>query len=115
MKELDIDNILKEFILGDMDIENLSEVIDERLFTLRQQPEMTSEQERLSTLELFIHEIKEGFRSRDELLEYIRSEIERISEHFVTTITINSSATSEFQTIYRAIPVMDYPLVLELA
>ena len=116
MKEFDFDKILKEFISGDIDMENLSEKIDERLFLLRQKPEMTPEQEHLSNFELLIHEINEGFRSRNELLEYIMSEIEsKISEHFVTTITINSSSSSEFQTTARAIPVRDYHLELSLA
>jgi hypothetical protein len=111
MKELDITNKLKEFISGNIDIEDLSEVIDERLFKLRQKPELTFEQERLSNLELYIHEVKEGYRNWDELYEYILSEIEsKMSEHFIKTITLNLSSTSEFQTITRAIPVKDYHL-----
>jgi len=116
MKELDVEKILKEYLSGNISLQYLSDVIDERLFVLRQKPEITTEQERLSNLELLIHEINEGFRSRDELFAYIMSEIERkMSEQFVTTITINSTSDSEFQTIARAIPVMDYHLELAVA
>ncbi len=116
MVSLQIIERFKDLIAGIIDVEQLSEMIDDRLFELRQIPEVTDEQEYLSNLELLIHEAKEGFRSWNELYEYISLEIEsKTSEQIVTTITINSSASSEFQTIYRAIPVMDYPLELVLA
>ena len=109
MKELEIVDKLKEFISGSIDLENLSEVIDERLFELRQKPELTPEQEILSNLELYVHEAKEGYRSWDELYEFMLTIIERdISDHFVKTIPLNTSSISEFHTINRAIPVKDY-------
>jgi hypothetical protein len=116
MKEFDIDNILRELISGDIDVEDLSEIIGERLFKLRQKPDLTSEQELLSNLELYIHEAEEGYRGWDELYEYIFSIIKRsMSEDFVKTVTLNTSSTSEFQTTTRvAIPVKDYRRDLSL-
>jgi len=116
MNEFNIDNLMKEFISGDIDIENLSEVIDERLFILRQKPEITSEQELLSNLELYIHEAKEGYRSWDDLNVFILSIIERsISEQNSTTVILNTYANSELITVSRgAIPVKDYHLEFSL-
>lgn len=109
MQELNIVDKIKEFISGGIDLNNLSELIDESLFELRQKPGLTPEQENLSNLELYIHEAEEGYRSWDELYEFMLIMIERdISEHFVTTIPLNTSSISEFQTVNRAIPVRDY-------
>ncbi len=111
MKKFDLDSILQEFVSGDINLEDLSEVIDERLFELRQKPEVSPEQERLSSLELYIHEISEGYRNLDELYEHAFSEVEnKLSERFIKTITLNSSTNSEFQITTRAIPVKDYRL-----
>ena len=111
MKKSTIVDKLNDFISGTIDVEALSEVIDERLFKLRQKPDLTPEQELLSTLELYIHEAEEGYRSWEELYEYVFTVIERdMSDRFVKTIPLNTSSTSEFQTITRAIPVRDYPL-----
>ena len=111
MKKSTIVDKLSDFISGTIDVEDLSEMIDERLFELRQKPDLTSEQELLSDLELYIHEAEEGYRGWDELYEYIFSIIERsLSEDSVKTITLNTSSTSEFYTISRAIPVKEYRL-----
>ena len=111
MKKSIIVNKLNDFISGVIGVEDLAETIDELLFKLRQKPDVTPEQELLSNLELYIHEAKEGYRSWDELYEYIFSIIERnMSEDVVKTITLNTSSTSEFHTITRAIPVKDYRL-----
>jgi hypothetical protein len=115
MKQSEIIEMLKDFLSGKMLRGELSEKIDNRLFDLRQKPNLTSEQELLSNLELYIHEVMEGYRSWDELYEYMVSIIEHnMSEHFVKTITLNTSATSKFQTVTRAIPVKDYRRDLSL-
>ena len=112
MERLKIIERFKDLIAGIIKVEQLSEIIDDRLFELRQIPEVTDEQEYLSNLELLIHEAKEGFRSWNELYEYIFSEIEsKTSEQIVKTITINSSSSSEYLTTAKA-PVKDYHLSL---
>ena len=101
--------LLKDFLASNIQIDELSETVDDWLFDFRQKPESTPEQELLSNLELYIHEAKEGYRSWDELYEYMLSVISRdISERFVTTITLNTSSISEFCTTSKAIPVKDY-------
>ena len=109
MKKFKIIDELNDFISGAIDVKALTAVVEERLFKLRQKPDLTPEQELLSSLELYIHEAGEGYRSWDELYEYVLSIIESdISERFVKTITLNTSSTEEFQTISQAIPVKEY-------
>jgi hypothetical protein len=112
MQQFSVDNLLKQFISGDTNIEDLSEIIDERLFILRKALEVTSEKEILSNIELLIHEANEGYRSWDELYEYVLSIIERfISEQNSTTVILNTYITSESTTVKRdASPVTDYRL-----
>ena len=110
MQEAEIKEKLVDFLSGNIQLDELNEVIDERLFELRQEPDLTDEQEILSTLELIIHETEEGFRSLDELYASIMNVIElHNSEKTVTTIELNTSSSSEAITIVRgASPVRDY-------
>jgi|GEM_PF-6964585 len=67
-------NTIKEYISGKIDLDQLSAIIDDRLFDLRQDPDtMTEEQSVLSNIELLICEIKDGFRTTSELEEYTRT------------------------------------------
>ena len=67
-------NTIKEYISGKIDLDQLSAIIDDRLFDLRQNPNsMTKEQSVLSNIELLICEIKDGFRTTSELDEYAKS------------------------------------------
>lgn len=109
MEKPEIIEIAKRFIFGEINIEGLTDEIDEKLFELRQTPELTNEQAILSNIELLIHEAAEGHRNWDELDELLFALIENdTSEQFVTTITLNSSVSSEFSTVSRAIPVVKY-------
>ncbi len=110
MDQEEINDKLSGYISGNIQIDELSEIIDEWLFDLRQKPDFTTEQEILSNLELYIHEAREGYRSWDELYEYVLSIIERkFNEQYSTTIIFNTSANSESIIINRgAIPVKDY-------
>jgi len=66
-------NILKKYLAGEINLKELCETIDERLLSLRQEsPELTKEEEFLSGIELICEEIKDGFRTKDELDEYIK-------------------------------------------
>ena len=110
MQETEIKEKLIDFLSGSIQLDELNEVIDDRLFELRQKPDLTDEQELLSTLELIIHETEEGFRSSDELYATIMNVIElNNSEKTVTTIEFNTSSSSEASTIIKgATPVRDY-------
>lgn len=117
MKEVEIKEKLIDFLSGDIRLDELSELIDNRLFELRQKPNLTDEQKLLSTLELIIHETEEGFRNSDELYATIMSAIAiNDSEKTIRTYTLNTSASSEVNpVIIGANPVRDYRPELQFA
>ena len=110
MEEAEIKEKLVDFLSGNIQLDELNELIDDRLFELRQKPDLTDEQELLSTLELIIHETEEGFRSSDELYATIMNVIElNNSEKTVKTIALKTSTSSEVSPIIMgANPVRDY-------
>lgn len=111
MDRIEVVNVLKDFISGSIQAEDLNKVIDDWLFELRREPDLTSDQELLSNLELYIHEAQEGYRSWDELHDFTLSVIQRnLSEIYVRTVTLPSSTTSSAGTATQAIPVKDYRL-----
>jgi len=60
-------NTLSLFIAGNMIISKLERAVDDRLSELRRSPEMNTEKRVLSTIDLYLHEIHEGFRSNASL------------------------------------------------
>jgi len=111
MDQAKVVNVLKDFIAGRIQANELGDIIDDWLFELRQTPDLSDEQRLLSTLELYLHEVQEGYRSWDEVNELVLSVIERnLSDYYVRTITLQSSATSPVVTITRALPVTDYQM-----
>ena len=98
---------LKDFLTGRISLAQLRNFIDDRLFDLRQTPDMTEEQVLLSHLELIIHECAEGLRSDVELFELIRL---TVLPELVTTIDISPETYTASQTItFAAAPVKEYP------
>lgn len=111
MDRIEVVNVLKDFISGSIQAEDLNKVIADWLFELRREPDLTSDQELLSNLELYIHEAQEGYRSWDELHEFILSVIPRnLSGIYVRTVPLPSSTTSSVDTITQASPVRPYSL-----
>ena len=67
-------DILKKYLDSNISLEQLRDIVDNRLFALRMQsPELTEEGEFLSGIELIIEEVKDGFRTEADLAEYIKS------------------------------------------
>lgn len=64
---------LSEFVVGELSIMELNEAIDGSLLELRQNPEMTEEKERLSKIQLFLHEVLEDLRPESDLTVLIQS------------------------------------------
>ena len=58
---------LAEFVTGEIEMPDFKQLVEERLFELRQSPEMTEEKNVLSTIELLLHENEEGMRGEDEV------------------------------------------------
>lgn len=116
MVRKEVIDALNDFISGSLDIKDLSDLIDEWLFELRREPDLTNDQELLSSLELYLHEAQEGYRSWDEFRDLVFSIIQRnLSDYFVQTITLPSSYSTELDTITQAIPVRDYSLNASVA
>lgn len=71
--------ILAEFITGDINVSQLREYIEERLFELRRKPETTEERELLSSVELCLHEFDEGYRDLFEVYSHVQSILDNIA------------------------------------
>ena len=65
--------LLGGFLSGLAGFEELSAAIDDRLFELRQNPQETDEEHFLAGIELTVCEVKDGFRKRADLEEFVRS------------------------------------------
>ena len=104
-------DVLKNFISGQIQVGDLYKVIDDWLYELRRDPDLTPDQELLSKLELYLHEAQEGYRAWEELYDLAVSIIQRnLGEINVRTVTLPSTTTSNAGTVTHATPVRDYPL-----
>jgi len=64
---------LAEFATGEIEMLDFRQLIEERLFELRQSPEMTEEKSLLSSIELYLHEAEEGIRAESEVYAQVQS------------------------------------------
>lgn len=65
--------LAKGFLEGNLSLETLTKAIEDRLFELRQIPEVTEEQHILSKIELILHEASEEYRPISDLYKYLES------------------------------------------
>jgi hypothetical protein len=66
--------IIKKYLTGTITLKQLREIIEERLFELRETfGEVSDEEDFLSGIELFIEEVKDGFRAKEDFIEYLKS------------------------------------------
>jgi hypothetical protein len=86
--------IVAGFVSGDMSLPEFSRFVEERLFELRQQPEMTDEKMALSSIELYMHEAEEGLRDKAEVYSHVRFILDDILAKLTST-TYSSPALSE--------------------
>jgi len=70
--------MLAEFVTGDINLTELKGYIEERLVELREKPEMTEEKELLSSVELCLHEVDEGYRTMPEIYGHVQSILDNI-------------------------------------
>lgn len=103
---------LEDFIKGKIKLAQLNHFVEERLFELRQIPEMTEEKRVLSTIELYLHEISEGQRSEHELHTYVQSIlgatipvkiIPQAAEGFLDEFEMPSTSTTSTEIIQSVI------------
>ena len=69
--------LLASFTSGELSISEFQETIDELLFDLCLSPSMSAKKEFLSTIQLYLHEIDEGFREEFEMHMLVRSILDR--------------------------------------
>ena len=55
------------FISGNITVPRLEKMVGSRLSDLRRSPQMTPERSALASIDLYLHEMKEGFRDKSEL------------------------------------------------
>ena len=58
---------MAEFIAGEIDLPKFKQIVEERVFELRQNPEVNDEKRFLSGIELYLHEAEEGLRDKNEV------------------------------------------------
>jgi len=89
--------VLARFISGDITPPVLQRIVDSRLSELRLKPVVSEEREVLSTIELYLHEMAEGFRSKEDLYTFVSTTLDRmISRH-----TDSAGATEHKRCVVR--------------
>ena len=73
-------NTLSLFIAGNMTVSKLEKAVDDRLSELRRSPEINPEKRILSTIDLYLHEMHEGFRDEAELYGFIRAALDETTQ-----------------------------------
>jgi hypothetical protein len=63
---------LAEFVSGEIGLPEFRQLVEERLFELRQSSEMTDEKRVLSSIELHLHEAEEGLRNEGEVYAHVQ-------------------------------------------
>lgn len=82
---------LAEFVAGDVELSEFERLVEDRLFELRQNPEMTEEKRVLSSIELLLHEVEERLRDESEVYAIVQFTLDNI---------IRTRLTSEDKTEY---------------
>ena len=69
---------LAEFVNGDIELQDFKQLVEDRLFELCQNPEMTDEKRLLSGIELYLHEAEEGLREESEVYGQVQFILDNI-------------------------------------
>jgi len=83
---------LAEFVTGDINVSAFRQFVDDRLFELRQNSEMTDEKRTLSSIELYLHEAEEGLRDKSEVYACAQSILDTIVLQTLKSEDINRLA-----------------------
>lgn len=70
--------VMAEFITGEIELPRFKQILEERLFELRQNPEVTDEKRFLSGIELYLHEAEEGLRGKNEVYAHVQFILDNI-------------------------------------
>jgi hypothetical protein len=94
---------LAEFVTGEINLPKLKQFVEERLFELRQNPEMTDEKRILASVELYLHEAAERLRGESELYSHVQLILDNI---------ILARPTSVGETVYFSPNPQKLPYIL---
>lgn len=83
---------LAEFVSGEIGLQQFKEIVEDRIFELLQNPEMTDEKRVLSSSELYLHEAEEGLRDKSEVYAHVQSILDTIVLQRLTSEDINRPA-----------------------
>ena len=78
MKAGEYIRMLAEFASGEIALPRFRELVEDRLFELLQNPEMTDEKRDLSSIELYLHEAEEGLRDEAEVYAIVQFTLDDI-------------------------------------
>jgi hypothetical protein len=71
---------LARFISGNISVSKLEKAVDNRLSELRRNPGMNPEKSVLSTIDLYLHEMNEGFRDKAELYALVQAIMDEMTQ-----------------------------------
>lgn len=78
MKAGEYISTLAEFVTGEIGLPTFKQLVEERLFELRQEAEITEEKKLLSSVELYLHEAEEELRPEPEVYAHVQSILDNI-------------------------------------
>ena len=83
---------MAEFVTGEIELTKFKQLVEEHLFELRQNAEVTDEKRFLSAIELYLHESEEGLRDKGEIYAQVQNILDKIIVPSLTTkaVTIKS-------------------------
>ena len=93
---------LAKFVTGDIGLSEFKQLVEERLFELRQEPDVTQEKKVLSGIELYLHESEEGQRSISEA--YARAQ--SILDGVILRSSASQGVTARSAPVFPAIPYL---------
>ena len=93
---------LGEFVSGDLELSTFNEFVENRLFELRKDLEMTDEKRLLSSIELYLHEAEEGQRSGFEVYAHVQS----ILDNIILSSSTSEGITERLAPVFPKIPYL---------
>jgi hypothetical protein len=88
--------VLAEFVTGQTTFQEFKQIVDERLVELRAVPQMTEEKKNLSEIELYLHEMEEGERTKFDVYAHVQSLLDRIISYSSGTNRVRAERVIRF-------------------
>lgn len=88
--------ILAEFVTGQTTFDDFKRILEQRLFELRAVQQVTEEKNNLSEVELYIHEMEEGERTKFEVYAHVQSLLDKIISYGSGTNRVRAERVIRF-------------------